>query len=133
TLRLRSRVGSRFVRTSCALMLLAAACTARARRSDESDAARSAAPVDDTARLARLEREARALAKTTGCSSDAQCRTAPVGWRSCGGPRTYVVYCSAATDSVAFFRKLDELKQAEIAHNRKSGMMSTREMPRPPP
>jgi hypothetical protein len=113
-------------------MILGAACTAPARRSDDSITAGSTARVDDTTRLAQLEREARALAKTTGCSSDAQCRTAPVGWRGCGGPRTYIVYCAATTDSVALFRKLDELKRAETAYNQKSGMMSTCEMRMPP-
>ena len=131
-MRLLSRVRSPFVRASCALMLFGAACAAPARRSDDSVAARSATPVDDTTRLAQLEREARALAKTTGCSSDAQCRTAPVGWRGCGGPRTYVAYCAATTDSVTLFRTLDELKEAETAYNRKSGMMSTCEMRLPP-
>ena len=133
-MRLFSRVQSPFVRTSCALMLLGAACTAPVRRSDDSATTPGALPSigGDTTHLARLEREARALAKTTGCSSDAQCRTAPVGWRGCGGPRTYIAYCAATTDSVALFRKLDELKKAETAYNQKSGMMSTCEMRMPP-
>lgn len=88
--------------------------------------------MDDRTRLAQLEREVRALAKTDGCASADGCRTAPVGWRGCGGPRTYVVYCAASTDSVALYRKIDELKEAEIAYNAKSGMMSTCEMRMPP-
>jgi hypothetical protein len=79
-----------------------------------------------------LEREARALAKTEGCSSVNACRTAPVGWRGCGGPRTYLVYCAASTDSAALFRKLKELEAAERSYNAKSGMMSTCEMRMPP-
>jgi hypothetical protein len=113
-------------------VLLGAACAAPPPRADESTASRNDAPVDDATRVARLEREARALAKTDGCSSASACRTAPVGWRGCGGPRTYIVYCAATTDSVALFRKLDELKEAEIAYNRKAGMMSTCEMRLPP-
>jgi hypothetical protein len=98
----------------------------------------TAAPVPhDTApdprpTLARLEQEARALAKTDGCSSAAACRTAPIGWRGCGGPRTYLVYCAASTDTVALFRKLKELENAERDYNAKSGMMSTCEMRMPP-
>jgi hypothetical protein len=104
------------------------------RRSDDSATAPGArsSVAADTTQLAQLEREARALAKTAGCSSDAQCRSAPVGWRGCGGPRTYIAYCAATTDSAALFRKLDELKAAEIAYNEKSGMVSTCEMRMPP-
>lgn len=83
-------------------------------------------------RLSRLEREARALAHTDGCDSLAQCRTAPVGWRSCGGPRTYLVYCAATTDTAALFRKLAELEAAEKEYNLKSGLMSTCIMREPP-
>ncbi|MDB4883375.1 MAG: hypothetical protein JWL95_2141 [Gemmatimonadetes bacterium] len=112
--------------------MLVGACAAPPQRSDESASSRSEAPVDDRARLAQLEREARALAKIEGCATTAQCRTAPIGWRGCGGPRTYLPYCAASTDSVALFRKLDALKEAEIAYNQKSGMMSTCEMRLPP-
>lgn len=82
--------------------------------------------------LTRLEREARALAKTQGCGDVAACRTAPVGWRGCGGPRTYLVYCAATTDTVALFRKLKELQTAERDYNASSGMMSTCEFRLPP-
>jgi hypothetical protein len=101
------------------------------------DTARLPATVQDTnvelqERLSRLEREARALAHTDGCDSLAQCRTAPVGWRSCGGPRAYLVYCAATTDTVALFRKLAELEAAEKEYNLKSGLMSSCIMREPP-
>jgi len=104
------------------LVLLTAACAASPAPHDarEADVAPSAAPStvpapaaattngaarDDTSRIARLEREARALAHAEGCTAGA-CRTAPVGSRPCGGPRTYLVYCAATTDSAALFAKL---------------------------
>jgi hypothetical protein len=87
---------------------------------------------DDRPRLARLEQEARALAKTEGCTSASACRTVPVGWRGCGGPRTYLMYCAMTTDTVALFRKLKELEEAEKAYNARSGMMSTCEFRMPP-
>ena len=87
---------------------------------------------DQLPTLVRLEREARALAKTDGCASLSACRTAPVGWRGCGGPRTYVVYCAATTDTVALARKLKELEEAERKYNATSGMMSTCEFRMPP-
>jgi hypothetical protein len=139
-------------RAPCLLLIVAnitlAAC---ARRADDGDSTRSvgsvmvpsrdtgtpSATVQDTnvemqERLSRLEREARALAHTDGCDSLAQCRTAPVGWRSCGGPRDYLVYCAATTDTVALFRKLAELEAAEKEYNLKSGLMSTCIMREPP-
>ena len=137
-----------------AWLLVAAAnpaLVACARRSDAGDSTRSvgsvlvpsrdtvklSATVQDTLvemqeRLSRLENEARALAHTGGCDSVAQCRTAPVGWRSCGGPRDYLVYCAATTDTIALFRKLAELEAAEKDYNIKSGLMSTCIMRVPP-
>jgi hypothetical protein len=89
-------------------------------------------PGSDSIRLVRLEREARALATTDGCNSLDQCRSAPVGERPCGGPRDYIVYCARTTDSAALYRKLAELRQAEMEYNRKSGLMSTCEFRTPP-
>ncbi|HSU15317.1 hypothetical protein [Longimicrobium sp.] len=85
----------------------------------------------DTGRMARLEREVEALVHTEGCTAG-QCRTAPVGSRPCGGPRAYVVYCAATTDSAALFAKLAELARAEDEYNRRNGMASTCEYRMPP-
>jgi hypothetical protein len=88
--------------------------------------------ISEQARVARLEADARALVKATGCNSATECRTAPVGERACGGPRDYIMYCPATTDSVALFAKLDQLKAAEAEYNKNSGMMSTCEFRSPP-
>lgn len=82
--------------------------------------------------IARLEREAREIAKSEGCSSTGECRSAPVGARACGGPRDYIVYCARTTDTTALFRKLNELRQAEIEYNRKNNVASTCEFRSPP-
>jgi hypothetical protein len=98
-------------------------------------AASSGATNDSAAahsKIAQLEADARALAKTTGCNTATECRTAPVGERACGGPRDYIVYCAATTDSVALFKKLDELKAAEVEFNKASNAMSTCEFRMPP-
>lgn len=86
----------------------------------------------DSARVARLEQEARAVAKAEGCSASDQCRAAPVGDRPCGGPHDYVVYCARTTDTVALDRKLAELVAAERELNRRTGAMSTCEFRLPP-
>jgi hypothetical protein len=97
----------------------------------DTPASGSAAEVADTGRIARLEREARALAQAEGCTAG-QCRTVPVGSRPCGGPRTYLVYCAATTDSAALFAKLAELARAEEAYNRRNQLASTCEFRMPP-
>lgn len=85
----------------------------------------------DWAVILRLEDQAKVIAKTSGCSTVSQCRTAPVGNRACGGPRYYIAYCSTSTNSAALFRKLDEVAAAENAYNRKYQLASTCEFRMP--
>jgi hypothetical protein len=86
----------------------------------------------DWAQVVALENQAKALVKAEGCSSAAECRTAPVGSRACGGPRYYLVYCARTTDSAALFRKLDAVAQAEREYNKRYNVMSTCEFRMPP-
>src|SRR5215208_1506184 len=105
-----------------------------AAKSAASKPAASGSPAEnDSARLRRLEQEARALAKVDGCGGTDQCRAAPVGHRPCGGPRTYIAYCARTTDSAALFRKLEQLAEAERAYNTKHQIGSTCEFRSPPP
>ena len=129
-----------YIRLGVALLAIAAACakpTAEDTVPRDGDAPLQAHPAvtaGDTAtdpELRRLERAAIALAKTDGCSSVEQCRSAPVGNRPCGGPRYYVAYCAVTTDSAALFARLDELARAEARHNQKNGLVSTCEMRMP--
>lgn len=122
---------SRGSRVAVLAIALVAGCATPAQRGrDSASAERPAA--GDTARLARLEREARALASTGGCEAAASCRTAPVGSRGCGGPRDYLVYCPASTDTAALLRKLEELARVESAYNDREGVISTCQMRVPP-
>lgn len=84
------------------------------------------------AQVMQLESAARALAKTDGCNAATQCRTAALGHKACGGPRTYLVYCAATTDSAALFNKLAQLDTAEKRYNALTGSMSTCEFRMPP-
>jgi len=86
----------------------------------------------DWGQIVALENEAKVLAKTDGCSSAGECRTAPVGSRACGGPRYYLVYCSRTTDSAALFRKLDAVAAAEREFNTTYKLVSTCEFRMPP-
>jgi hypothetical protein len=126
------------VRRLAALGALAAvsalACAGPRRGSEqrEADTAQVDRAADDRAHIETLEREARALATTTGCDRAHACRSAPLGWRACGGPRDFVVYCAATTDTAALFAKLRALELAERAYNQRAGLMSTCEMRLPP-
>jgi len=82
--------------------------------------------------IEKLEAEAKAVAHVEGCAVSADCRTAPVGSRACGGPRYYLPYCAKTTDSVALFDKLDAVSKAERAWNQRYQMASTCEMRMPP-
>ena len=86
----------------------------------------------DWAQVTALEDQAKAIVKTTGCSSAGECRTAPVGSRACGGPRYYLVYCAATTDSAALFHKLDAVAAAEREYNAHYNLVSTCEFRLPP-
>jgi hypothetical protein len=85
----------------------------------------------DWAAIVKLEDNAKAIAKVAGCASS-ECRAAPVGSRACGGPRYYIPYCAKTTDSVALYRKLDEVAKAERAYNAKYKLVSTCEFRMPP-
>jgi len=114
------------------VMMLGACAGAPGGSSESAGAAGREDGSVDSATVARLEREARALVRTDGCDSASGCATAPLGERPCGGPREYLVYCRASTDSAALFTKLDELGRAERAWNERRGAVSTCEMRMPP-
>lgn len=86
----------------------------------------------DWAAIVALEDQAKAIVRTSGCSTDSECRAAPVGSRACGGPRYYLPYCAKTTDSASLFRKLDEVAAAERAYNMKYQIVSTCEFRMPP-
>ena len=86
----------------------------------------------DWGQIVALEDQAKAILKISGCGSAAECRTAPVGSRACGGPRYYLVYCAKTTDSAALFRKLDAIAAAEREYNQRYNLVSTCEFRMPP-
>ncbi|HET7552975.1 MAG TPA: hypothetical protein VFK04_16900 [Gemmatimonadaceae bacterium] len=99
---------------------------------DTSTSASSATSPSDSDQIAQLEREALALAHNDGCDSAAQCRVAPVGAKACGGPRYWITWCPASTDSAALFKKLDELRTAEQNFNQVHGVISDCSIVGPP-
>lgn len=71
-----------------------------------------------------MESQARALAVAEGCTDVSQCKAAAVGARACGGPRDYLVYCSATTDEDRLLRELSQLQKSEELYNQQCGVMS---------
>jgi hypothetical protein len=119
------------------LLLFYVACAQQPASNDPSTTEPGIMPAEDQqerdwAEIERLEDEARALVRATGCMSAEGCRTAPVGNRACGGPRYYLVYCAATTDSAALFSKLNEVVAAENEYNEEYEVVSTCEFRMPP-
>lgn len=132
---------NRMIWTGAALLGGLIACTQRAVTPADSGAgtnppdANAGVPANqqsDWAAIEKIEAEAKTIAKTGGCAVTGDCRAAPVGSRACGGPRYYLPYCAKTTDSVALFRKLDEVAKAEQAYNKKYNLASTCEFRMPP-
>lgn len=92
----------------------------------------STAQPSDSEQIVLLEREALELVHNDGCDTADQCRVAPVGAKACGGPRYWVTYCPATTDSAALFHKLDELRTAEQKYNKAHGVISDCSIVGPP-
>ncbi|HEX2723215.1 MAG TPA: hypothetical protein VHM24_09875 [Gemmatimonadaceae bacterium] len=82
--------------------------------------------------IEKLEAEAKAIANVAGCASSAECRSAPVGSRACGGPRYYISWCARTTDSASLYRKLGAIAKAEQDYNSKYQLASTCELRMPP-
>lgn len=119
----------------CALTLIVAGCSSANQAPPDPGGGKfvyTGNQKNDWDQIIALENEAKALVRTDGCSTAGQCRTAPVGARACGGPRYYLVYCSGTTDSVALFRKLDQVAAAEQEYNKRYQIGSTCEFRMPP-
>jgi len=109
------------------ILLLFAACTAcsgGAHTTPQPAAAQAAAPARP-APPADLLARIKALAANPSCSSDAECRTLPLGARACGGPQAYLPWSSAHADEAELRALGDAYKEQQRAANAASGMMST--------
>jgi hypothetical protein len=120
-------IAAAFVLAACSMSATNAAGPA-----DPATSASSESPRSDSETVARLEREALALAHNDGCATADQCRVAPVGAKACGGPRYWITWCPATTDSAALFQKLDELRAAEQSYNQLHGVISDCSVVGPP-
>lgn len=61
---------------------------------------------------------------TAPCDNAGQCRTMPVGHKSCGGPEGYAAYSTKAGDSARLLAMGEQYAAARKAENERSGMLS---------
>ncbi|AKJ29779.1 hypothetical protein [Caldimonas brevitalea] len=83
----------------------------------------SAAPPDLRSAQA-LRQEIETAVGDAACTSDAQCRTLPMGAKACGGPERYLPWSTARSDGARLTALSRELETARRAQQRESGMVS---------
>jgi len=76
---------------------------------------------DEAALLARI----RNAIGDAYCSSDAQCRTLPIGEKACGGPEAWVAWSTTSAQAGQLPGWAAELAALARLRNARSGMMST--------
>ncbi|NML62749.1 hypothetical protein HHL21_17010 [Massilia sp. RP-1-19] len=61
---------------------------------------------------------------SAACDNGGQCRTMPVGHKSCGGPEGYAAYSTKSGDSKRLMALGEQYAAARKAENERSGMLS---------
>jgi hypothetical protein len=79
------------------------------------------APAADTHALSRQIREE---IGTAACTANDQCRSLAIGHKACGGPETYVVWSTAASDGKKLRALADAYTQARKQESEQSGRVS---------
>ena len=84
-----------------------------------------------TALQADLRAEAALLARINveigdaRCTSDAQCRTLPIGEKACGGPEYWLAWSTTTGRADLLQRRAEELAALQRQRNERSGIQST--------
>lgn len=68
--------------------------------------------------------ELRAIGRAAACSSDQQCKTLPVGAKSCGGPESYMAYSTASVSTERAASLAARYRKEREAENQASGLVS---------
>ena len=85
----------------------------------------------DRDNLTRMEANVLDLIDST-CADSLQCRSIAFGYKSCGGPRSYLIYSVTHTDTVALRSAVADYNAAEEAFDHKYGYGSTCDFVSPP-
>ena len=62
---------------------------------------------------------------TAECDNASQCKTLPVGHKSCGGPEGYLAYSTKSGNSKRLMALAEQYAAARKAENERSGMLSS--------
>lgn len=74
---------------------------------------------------AALRRRIEAEIGDAACTGDAQCRTLPIGARSCGGPEGWMAWSVASGKTDVLKALADDLAAMQRQRNERFGIMST--------
>ena len=96
------------------VLLVLGACQA------QTGVATAAGGTEETALLARIQ----AAVGEAGCSSDAQCRTLPIGEKACGGPERWMAWSTTSPKADQLPAWAAELATLARQRNQRSGMVS---------
>jgi hypothetical protein len=78
----------------------------------------------DRARIDSLVAVARSIARQDGCSDATGCATMALGVKACGGPKEYLVYCSARTNREALTSAVELVNRLEREFNERYDVVS---------
>jgi len=68
--------------------------------------------------------ELRAIGRAAACTSDQQCKTVPLGAKSCGGPESYMAYSTAKASVEKVTALAERFRKEREAENQASGLAS---------
>ena len=124
----------RRVATICAAVALACAGPPEAERGDPSREGGAEAQVTPPSPQTLEEARARIDSAIGGAAAStlSQCALVAVGARPCGGPREYLAYSTAETDSSALATLAAVYERMDRERNEAQGLVSTCELMQPP-
>lgn len=76
--------------------------------------------------------QARSIAQTQGCTGADQCSSMPAGHKTCGGPSTYIVYCTITTDESALMARSRAFTAAQQEYSERYNLASDCNVVPPP-
>lgn len=123
----------------CCTLLLATGITAcqpaaEAQPKTDSQAAMPASTVgtggnmhsqQQNAELRQLYQDIQQMVGKAEATEQAQCRKVGIGYRSCGGPDSYLVYSVQGLDEAALLQKVSRYNALSQAESERLGLMST--------
>ncbi len=80
---------------------------------------------DQSAELSQLYQQIQQMVGKAEATELAQCRKVGIGYRSCGGPNSYLVYSVLGLDEATLLQKVSRYNALSQAESERLGLMST--------